>query len=115
VSWHLDTAGLFGSGVADVAFAPRPCWNATCASTAQRRRRRASGLRARICGPRRARRCITRLRPRHGSPKRPAPKSPSLTLPPIMEEAFAAQFTIQDYENFRSLAFEYDRHRDLIE
>jgi Asp-tRNA(Asn)/Glu-tRNA(Gln) amidotransferase A subunit family amidase len=31
-----------------------------------------------------------------------------------MEEAFAVQFTIQDYENFRSLAFEYDRHRDLI-
>jgi len=41
-------------------------------------------------------------------------KVTALTLPPIMEDAFAAQFTIQDYENFRSLAFEYDRHRDLI-
>ena len=37
----------------------------------------------------------------------------ALALPPIMEDAFAAQFTIQDYENFRSLAFEFDRHRDL--
>jgi Asp-tRNA(Asn)/Glu-tRNA(Gln) amidotransferase A subunit family amidase len=32
-----------------------------------------------------------------------------------MEEAYAAQFTIQDYENFRSLAFEFDRHRELID
>jgi Asp-tRNA(Asn)/Glu-tRNA(Gln) amidotransferase A subunit family amidase len=37
-----------------------------------------------------------------------------LKLPPIMQNAFAAQFVVQDYESFRALAFEYDRHRDQI-
>ena len=37
-----------------------------------------------------------------------------LTLPPILEEAYRAQFIIQDYEAFRALAFEYDRHRDEV-
>jgi Asp-tRNA(Asn)/Glu-tRNA(Gln) amidotransferase A subunit family amidase len=32
-----------------------------------------------------------------------------------MEEAFAAQIVIQDYETFRAFAFEYDRHRDLVD
>ena len=93
---------------------PRPLPAAICASIAPRRRRRASRWRARICGRRRARRCSRRSRPRRGSPKRPARKSPTSTLPPILEEAYAAQFIIQDYENIRALAFEYDRHRDRI-
>jgi Asp-tRNA(Asn)/Glu-tRNA(Gln) amidotransferase A subunit family amidase len=37
-----------------------------------------------------------------------------LTLPPILEEAYRVHGTIQDYEVFRALAFEYDRHRDQI-
>ena len=37
-----------------------------------------------------------------------------LALPPILEEAYRAQFIIQDYEAFRALASEYDRHRDEI-
>jgi Asp-tRNA(Asn)/Glu-tRNA(Gln) amidotransferase A subunit family amidase len=37
-----------------------------------------------------------------------------LTLPPLLEDPYKAQFIIQDYETFRALAFEYDRHRDLI-
>jgi Asp-tRNA(Asn)/Glu-tRNA(Gln) amidotransferase A subunit family amidase len=37
-----------------------------------------------------------------------------LALPPIMEDAWRAQFIIQDYEAFRALASEYDRHRDEI-
>ena len=42
VTWHLDTAGVFGAGVADVASSPRRSPAATCASIAQRLRRRAS-------------------------------------------------------------------------
>jgi len=38
-----------------------------------------------------------------------------LHLPPLMENAFAAQFVIQDYENIRALAFEYERHREQID
>jgi Asp-tRNA(Asn)/Glu-tRNA(Gln) amidotransferase A subunit family amidase len=37
-----------------------------------------------------------------------------VTLPKLLEDAWAAQFIVQDYETFRALAFEYDRHRDLI-
>ncbi len=37
-----------------------------------------------------------------------------VTLPPLLEDAYKAQFIIQDYEVFRALAFEYGRHRDMI-
>jgi len=42
-------------------------------------------------------------------------KVTELTLPPVLEDAYQAQYTIQDYENVRALAFEYDRHRDRID
>jgi Asp-tRNA(Asn)/Glu-tRNA(Gln) amidotransferase A subunit family amidase len=42
-------------------------------------------------------------------------KLAELRLPPLVEDAYEAQFTIQDYENIRALAFEYDRHRDRID
>jgi len=37
-----------------------------------------------------------------------------LLLPPRLEEAFAAHTTIQGYEVFRALAFEYDHHREEL-
>jgi Asp-tRNA(Asn)/Glu-tRNA(Gln) amidotransferase A subunit family amidase len=37
-----------------------------------------------------------------------------VTLPPIVEEAWRIHPTIQDYEAWRALAFEYDHHRDAI-
>jgi Asp-tRNA(Asn)/Glu-tRNA(Gln) amidotransferase A subunit family amidase len=37
-----------------------------------------------------------------------------LRLPPRLEEAFAAHTTIQGYEAYRALAFEYDHHRDQL-
>jgi Asp-tRNA(Asn)/Glu-tRNA(Gln) amidotransferase A subunit family amidase len=37
-----------------------------------------------------------------------------LALPPILEEAQRVHRTIQDYEAFRALAYEYDHHRDAI-
>lgn len=35
-------------------------------------------------------------------------------MPPPLEAGYAAQFTIQDYEAFRALAYEYQRHRHAI-
>jgi Asp-tRNA(Asn)/Glu-tRNA(Gln) amidotransferase A subunit family amidase len=115
VSWHLDTAGLFGAGVADVAFA--------AASVLQRDLRvdRSSPAAPRIGLAR------THLWPQASAAMQQAietaariaaaagAKVADLNLPPILEEAHSAQFTIQDYENFRALAFEYDRHRDQID
>ncbi len=88
--------------------------SATCASIAPRRRRRALRWCARICGRRRAPRCRTRSKPRRASREAAGAKVTEVTLPPLLEDAYAAQFVIQDYETFRALAFEYDRHRDLI-
>jgi Asp-tRNA(Asn)/Glu-tRNA(Gln) amidotransferase A subunit family amidase len=34
--------------------------------------------------------------------------------PALLTEAYRAHATIQDYEAFRTLAFEYDRHRDAL-
>jgi Asp-tRNA(Asn)/Glu-tRNA(Gln) amidotransferase A subunit family amidase len=115
VSWHLDTAGVFGAGVADVAFAaaavtgrdlrvdgktltpPRIAvarthlWNE--ASPAMQKALETAARAAEAAGA----------------------KVSDLTMPPILEQAYAAQFVIQDYETACSLAFEYDRHRDKID
>ncbi|MFY9839577.1 MAG: amidase [Xanthobacteraceae bacterium] len=115
VSWHLDTAGVFGAGVADVAFA--------AAAILQR------DLRVDRSGPAAPRLGLART---HLWPKAsPAMQKAAETAAriataagatvveihqlPILEEAFAAQFVIQDYENIRALAFEYERHRERID
>ncbi len=115
VSWHLDTAGLFGSGVADVAFA--------AAAVLDR------DLRVDRGAPAAPRIALTRthLWPQASAAMQEAvetaariaaaagAKVTELTLPPILEDAYEAQYTIQDYENIRALAFEYERYRDRID
>ena len=115
VAWHLDTAGLFGAGVADVAFA--------AAAILQRELRVDSMAPAapRIAFAR------THLWPEASPAMQQAvetaakiaagagAKVTELQLSPIIEDAYEAQFTIQDYENIRTLAFEYERHRDRID
>ena len=113
-SWHLDTAGLFAAGVADVAFA------AAAITGRDLRVDRGAPAAPRIALVR------THVWDEASAPMQTAvetaariaeaagAKLTELTLPPILEEAYAAQFTIQDYEAFRALAFEYDRHRDEI-
>jgi Asp-tRNA(Asn)/Glu-tRNA(Gln) amidotransferase A subunit family amidase len=115
VAWHLDTAGLFGAGVADVAFA--------AAAVLQRELRvdRTAPAAPRIAVAR------THLWPKASPAMQQAvetaariaaaagAKVADLELSPIVEDAYEAQFTIQDYENIRALAFEYERHRDRID
>jgi Asp-tRNA(Asn)/Glu-tRNA(Gln) amidotransferase A subunit family amidase len=115
VAWHLDTAGLFGAGVADVAFA--------AAAILQRE------LRVDGAAPVAPRIALARTHLwSHASPAmQQAVESAAqlaqaagasvaeLRLAPIVEDAYEAQFTIQDYENIRALAFEYERHRERID
>jgi Asp-tRNA(Asn)/Glu-tRNA(Gln) amidotransferase A subunit family amidase len=114
VAWHLDTAGVFGAGVADVAFV-------TAAITGRDLRvDHATPVPPRIALAR------THLWSQASAAMQQAVESAArsaaaagakvvdLTLPPILEEAYAAQFVIQDYETFRSRTFEYDRHRDQL-
>jgi Asp-tRNA(Asn)/Glu-tRNA(Gln) amidotransferase A subunit family amidase len=115
VSWHLDTAGLFGARVADVAF--------VAAAVLQR------DLRVDSHAPAAPRIALARthLWPQASRAMQEAVESAArlaqsagatvgdLAWPPILEQAYAAQFLIQDYENFRALAFEYDRHYEEID
>jgi Asp-tRNA(Asn)/Glu-tRNA(Gln) amidotransferase A subunit family amidase len=115
VSWHLDTAGVFGAGVADVAFV---------AAAVTGRDLRVDGK-----SPAAPRVALTRthlwneaspamqnaLETAARAAEAAGAKVSDLALPPILEQAYTAQFVIQDYETGRSLAFEYDRHRDKID
>ena len=115
VSWHLDTAGLFGAGVADVAFA------AAAVLGRDLRVDRAAPAAPRIALAR------THLWPQASAAMHRAIENAAriaaaagatvteLVLPQPLEQGYAAQFIIQDYENLRALAFEYDRHRDRID
>jgi Asp-tRNA(Asn)/Glu-tRNA(Gln) amidotransferase A subunit family amidase len=114
LAWHLDTVGLYGAGVADVAFA------AAAITGRDLRVDRSPPAAPRIGFAR------THLWPQASAAMQGAVETAAraaqragasvieLTLPPMLEEAYRAQFIIQDYEAFRSLAFEYDRHRDEV-
>jgi Asp-tRNA(Asn)/Glu-tRNA(Gln) amidotransferase A subunit family amidase len=113
-AWLLDTAGLFGAGVVDVAFA------AAAITDRDLRVDRGAPATPRVGLVR------THLWPQasaamHGAVEAAARAAQAagatvteLALPPILEEAYRVHGTIQDYEAFRALAFEYDRHRDEI-
>jgi Asp-tRNA(Asn)/Glu-tRNA(Gln) amidotransferase A subunit family amidase len=114
VAWHLDTAGVFGSGVADVAFV-------TAAVTGRDLRvDRSTPAAPRIAlvrshlWPQASAAMQQALESAARSAQAAGAKVVDVTLPPILEEAYAAQFIIQDYETFRARTFEYDRHRDQL-
>ncbi len=113
-SVYLDTAGLFAARVADVAFA---------AAAITGRDLRVD--RATISGPRIA---IARTnvwdqasadmqRALETAAKAAAAAGARVVepaWPAFLTEAFHAHGVIQDYEAFRTLAFEYDRHREQL-
>ncbi|MEA2995511.1 MAG: hypothetical protein QOG74_1060 [Alphaproteobacteria bacterium] len=113
-SVYLDTAGLFAASVADVAYAaaaitgralrvdqdtpaaPRiglartHVWDEASAAmqgAVENAAKAAADAGARVSEP---------------------------AWPPLLRDAFMAHPTIQDYEAYRTLAFEYDRHRDAL-
>jgi Asp-tRNA(Asn)/Glu-tRNA(Gln) amidotransferase A subunit family amidase len=113
-AWHLDTVGLFAANVADVAYAAaaiseRPLRVDEKTPAAPRiglvRTHLWSKASAAMQG---AIDQTVRAAEANGA------TVTELELPEIMQQAFRAQFVIQDFEAFRSLAFEYDNHRDQI-
>jgi Asp-tRNA(Asn)/Glu-tRNA(Gln) amidotransferase A subunit family amidase len=113
-AWSLDTVGLFAAGVADVAFA------AAAISGRDLRVDRAPPSAPRIALAR------TQLWSQASADMRAAVERAAraaeaagaevtdINLPPIFEDATEAHATVQDYEAFRALADEYDRHRDRL-
>ena len=114
VSWHLDTGGLFGAGVADVAFAEAAIFGRDL------RVDRATPAPPRIAlvrshlWPKTSAAMGNALESAARIAEAAGAKVTDVTLPPLVEDAWSAQFVIQDYETFLSTAFEYDRHRDAI-
>ena len=114
VSWHLDTGGLFGAGVADVAFA------AAAILDRDLRVDRAAPSAPRIAlvrshlWPQASAAMSNAVETAARIAEATGAKVTDVTLPPLLKDAWAAQFVIQDYETFLATAFEYDRHRDLI-
>jgi Asp-tRNA(Asn)/Glu-tRNA(Gln) amidotransferase A subunit family amidase len=114
VAWHLDTAGLFGAGVADVAFAAAAILDRDLRiDGASPAAPRMALVRTHLWGQasaamQNAVESAARIAQAAGA------KVTDVALPAALEDAYAAQFIIQDYETFRAYAFEYDRHRDLI-
>jgi Asp-tRNA(Asn)/Glu-tRNA(Gln) amidotransferase A subunit family amidase len=115
VSWHLDTAGLFGSGVADVAFA---------AAAVLGRDLRVDG---KVPAAPRIALVRSHLWTQASAAMQQAVETAArlaqaasaqiseISLPPILEDAYAAQYLIQDYEHLCALAYEYDHHREQID
>jgi Asp-tRNA(Asn)/Glu-tRNA(Gln) amidotransferase A subunit family amidase len=113
-SWHLDTVGLFAARVVDVAFA------AAAITGRDLRVDRGTPAAPRIGLAR------THVWAEASEPMRQAvetaaraaasagAKVEDMVLPPIFEDAFRAHATIQEYEAYRALAFEYDRFGDKL-
>jgi len=114
VAWHLDTGGLFGAGVADVAFAAAAILDRDLRVD----RREPAAPRIAVMRmhlwPQASPAMQAALEAAARSAAAAGAKVVDLSLPPILEDAYAAQFIIQDYETFRACLSEYDRHRDKI-
>jgi Asp-tRNA(Asn)/Glu-tRNA(Gln) amidotransferase A subunit family amidase len=113
-AWSLDTAGIFGATVADVAFG-------SAATTGR-------DLRIDAADPQPPRIGLVRthiwdqatpdmqaaVEAAARAAESAGAKLQEVTLPPLLDQAWQAQAVIQDYEAARALAFEYDEHRDRI-
>jgi Asp-tRNA(Asn)/Glu-tRNA(Gln) amidotransferase A subunit family amidase len=113
-SWSLDTVGVFGAGVEDVAFA-------AAATTGRDLRIDGATPGAPIIALTRTHLWPEAAPDMQAAVERAArlaeaagAKIVDLVLPPIFEQTVRCHGTIQNYEAFRALAYEYDRHRDRL-
>jgi Asp-tRNA(Asn)/Glu-tRNA(Gln) amidotransferase A subunit family amidase len=112
-SWSLDTVGVFGAGIEDVAFAAAAATgrdlrvdNATlnAPSIALLRSLWSEATPDMQVAVERA----ARIAEMAGA------RVTELVLPEIFEEAIRCHGIVQDHEAYRALAYEYDRHRDRL-
>lgn len=113
-AWSLDTAGLFAARVADVAFAAAAITGRDLRiDRAQPAAPRIALVRTHVW-PEASDAMQSAVEDAARLAERAGAKVAEVRLPPIFEDAFRAHGTIQDYEAYRALAFEYDHHRDRI-
>ncbi|MDB5602187.1 MAG: malonamidase [Xanthobacteraceae bacterium] len=112
-SWLLDTAGLFGAGVADVAYAAAAITGrdldvgGAAAPGAPR-----IALVQSLPGAIASEDMKTAFGKAANAASRAGAKMTAINLPPIFAEATRAHAFIQNYEAAQALAYEYDHHRD---
>jgi Asp-tRNA(Asn)/Glu-tRNA(Gln) amidotransferase A subunit family amidase len=113
-SWSVDTAGLFGAAVADVAFAAEAITGRDLRIDRRPPLAPSIGVMRTHIWPQasaamqRAVETAARLAEKAGAKVR------DVTIPPLLEAAHGAHGPLQNYEAARSLAFEYDQHRDRL-
>jgi Asp-tRNA(Asn)/Glu-tRNA(Gln) amidotransferase A subunit family amidase len=113
-SVYLDTAGLFAAGVADVAFAAaaitgRDLRVDTAAPAAPR-----IGLARTQVWMDASDSMRAAVETAAKAAERAGARVSEFPWPQELTHAHAAHATIQDYEAYQALAFEYDRHRDRL-
>jgi len=113
-AWSLDTAGLFAASTSDVAFAAAAITGRDLGiDRAQPAAPRIALVRTHVW-PEASDAMQSAVEDAARVADRAGAKVDEVRLPPIFEDAFRAHGTIQDYEAYRALAFEYDYHRDKI-
>jgi len=113
-SVYLDTAGLFAASVADVAYAAAAITGRALRVDQDTPAAPRIGLaRTHVWGEASA--------AMQGAVESAAKAAAAAgarvsepAWPPLLRDAFMAHPTIQDYEAYRTLAFEYDRHREAL-
>ena len=113
-SWSLDTVGMFAAGVEDAAFA-------AAATTGRDLRIDGAAAGAPKIALVRTHLWAEASADMQAAVERAARAAEAagarvkeLALPPIFEDAMRCHGIVQDYEAFRALAYEYDRHRDRL-
>ncbi len=113
-SWSLDTVGMFGAGVDDVAFA-------AAATTGRDLRIDGAGFNAPSIALVRTHLWPEATPDMQAAVERAArvaeaagARVAELVLPEIFEDAIRCHGIVQDHEAYRALAYEYDRHRDRL-
>jgi Asp-tRNA(Asn)/Glu-tRNA(Gln) amidotransferase A subunit family amidase len=113
-SWSLDTVGVFAARVADVAFATE----AISGRQLRIDRQSPQALTIAVVRTRAFAEASSDMQHALEAAARRAEaagaKVRDVELPSVIEQAFEVHGTIQNYEAFRALAYEYDNHRDAL-
>jgi Asp-tRNA(Asn)/Glu-tRNA(Gln) amidotransferase A subunit family amidase len=114
VSWHLDTAGLFGASVADVAFAAAAITGRDLrVDPARPASPRIAVLRDQPW-PAASNDMLAALDTAARAASAGMARVKDIRLTPMLAGAFRAHTTIVNYEGARALASEYDRGKDQM-
>jgi Asp-tRNA(Asn)/Glu-tRNA(Gln) amidotransferase A subunit family amidase len=113
-AWHLDTVGLFAASVADVAYAAAAITERPLRVDEKTPAAPRIGIVRTHLWSKASAAMHTAIDTAARAAEANGATVADQEMPEILQEAYRAQFVIQDFEAFRSLAFEYDNHRDQI-